>query len=40
MRECFNRTGDKPDSDKNYGYPMLSNLVVGEKLGCFFNEMF
>ena len=32
-------TGGEPNSDKNYSYPMLSNLVRGEKLCYFFNKI-
>lgn len=32
-------TGGEPDSDKNFDYPMLSNLFKGEQLGYFFNNI-
>lgn len=32
-------TGGEPDSNKNYSYPMLSNLFKSEKLGYFFNKI-
>ena len=31
--------GGEPGSNKNYGYPMLSNLFRGSSLGYFFNKI-
>ena len=31
--------GGEPNSNKDYGYPMLSNIFTGEKLGYFFNKI-
>lgn len=32
-------TGGEPDSTINDSYPMISNLITGEKLGYFFNKI-
>lgn len=32
-------SGGEPNSNKNYVYPMLSNIVRGEQLGYFFNKI-
>lgn len=32
-------TGGEPYSDKNYSYPMLSNLITSDKLGYLFNKI-
>lgn len=32
-------SGGEPNSNKNYAYPMLSNIFRGEKLGYFFNKI-